>query len=258
MFEVKYPNTDELDGKVHLIQIEKAYEVVDGNKKNILLYGQENGRIVTLVLRYISDIQEYVYIPCNKMELLNITSPHLERKEITEELIEELRGKKVKNILEVHSLEKIVNYEKQVNSISGYDQSDIRNVQNNGNDNVHKEMVDSSKEGVDWQNIMDLFTVYKKKSLALLGDFILENTNKYQSTNIELEVLKLVNNLLNTIKNMSDVLYTEDDLIDVGSLLAKLQFKRVNSLKIDEFEKIIFSGHELCDRLSLRISKNTK
>lgn len=258
MFEVKYPNTDELDGKVHLIQIEKAYEVVEGNKKNILLYGQENGRIVTLVLRYISDIQEYVYIPCNKMELLNITSPHLERKEITEELIEELRGKKVKNILEVHSLEKIVNYEKQVNSISGYDQSDIGNVQNNGNDNVHKEMVDSSKDDVDWQNIMDLFTVYKKKSLVLLGDFILENTNKYQSTNMELEVLKLVNNLLNTIKNMSDVLYTEDDLIDVGSLLAKLQFKRVNSLKIDEFEKIIFSGHELCDRLSLRISKNTK
>lgn len=251
MFEVKYPEISEYDGKVHLIEIAVAYEVNNGNKKDILVYGQENGKIIPLVLRYIDEINEYVYIPCSKMELLNITSPILERKEITEELIEKLRGKRIKNLLDI-------NNKKNISGSKNYESDDMDNnflvddsaliIEAN---KTNEKLFDKAERENNWDDFIDLIKVNKKKALNLLSQFVVNNTGKYHNKNIEIDILKLINNLLNLVQEIPYTIYTEDELIDLGSLLAKLDYNRINILKKEDVQLLINNGYVLCDKLHL-------
>lgn len=276
MFEVKYPESHGLDGKVHKIEIIEAYEVMNGNNKIILVYGQENRINTMLTLKFSNELNSYIFIPFSKMEMINLTSEFLERVDITAKLIREIDGKHILNNEEARkytaSNENSVKEDKVVinndrNEPKVFLKEDLliddsKDVINNFTNNQEEKEANSKEDTKDnilnTKDIMEVFSRYKKESLNIIYKFLSNNEGKYENNIYELEILKLVNELMNTIVKVRAVIFTEDDLIDIGSLLAKLSFERVKNLNQNEFDTIINSGYVLNDNLKERIIKTNK
>ena len=262
MFEMKYPDSDNLNDKFHKIQVIEAYEIEIGNKKEILVYGLDEGKTVRVVLVYNEDIHSYVYVPHTDMEFASLTSPYLERKDITNELIKRIDGKRVLNVEEVE-INKTVDLNQELinkREINSFEKENY-DVKIKTNDKIDKESTDlenDQKKSFDNTfnegreiDALELFEVNYKKAVNLIGDFLKKNLNNYAKAK-QLEIIKLVKELVNNINDLAPIFFTEDDLIDLGNLFAKLNYDRVNNYTQEEYNDIIKKGYELIERLKTR------
>lgn len=97
MFEVKYPTSHGLDGKIHKIEISSAVEVNIGGINRIIIYGFEKGKKVILEVAYFRSEKKWVKVPHTQMEYINLTSPLRKKKNVTEVMKKELDGRKITN-----------------------------------------------------------------------------------------------------------------------------------------------------------------
>lgn len=264
MFEVKYPNTHELDGNTHIIEIIHASLIENSKNKEIIVYGKDDGKITMLILKYNERNHSYVFVPHTKMELVNYTSEFLEKTDITEELIKRINGKKIFTIEDLEhernlkpSFEIVGNKEKNVNNDkdSDYpneiDHSEISNI-NNKKMNVKKQY---DKLEID---VEELFTENYYKALQLIKKTIFELEkifHKYSDSYRGEMVYNCFERIINAFVTVSEYFYTEDDLIDLGSFLAKIKPDRVNNYSDEDFNEVISKGNEIVETLEKRAKR---
>ena len=101
MFEVKYPLSHGLDGKIHKIAISYAVEIEDKGVKRQIIYGEEGEKNVIIEVKYSDKRKEWVKVPNYFLEYAVLTRPFTKKKDITAKMLEELDGKKITNIEEL-------------------------------------------------------------------------------------------------------------------------------------------------------------
>ena len=265
MFEVKYPNTHELDGSKHIIEIIHASLIENSKNKEIIVYGKDEGKTTMLILKYNERYHTYVFIPHTKMELVNYTSEFLERTDITEELIKRINGKKIYTIEDLEhernlkpSFEVIGN--KEINVKSDDKDSDYPNEINHNETINNKNNIKSEKKQYDKFEIdvEELFTGNYYKALKLIKKTILELEKKFHMYNNSYRgemVYNCFERIINVFITVSEYFYTEDDLIDLGSFLAKIKPDRVNKYSDEEFNEVISKGNEIAETLEKRTKR---
>ena len=263
MFEVKFPYTHDLDGKIHFIEIIHA-SLIENDNKEIIVYGKDEGKTTMLILKYNEKYHSYVFIPHTKMELVNYTSEFLERTDITEELVKRINGKKIFTIEELEhernlkpSFEVIGNKEINVKDDKDSDfPKEINHYETiNNKDNTKNEKKQYDKLEID---VEELFTGNYYKALQLIKKTILELEKKFHMYNNSYrgeKVYYCFERIVNVFVTISEYLYTEDDLIDLGSFLAKIKPDRVNKYSDEEFNEVISKGNEIAETLDKRAKR---
>ena len=264
MFEVKYPNTHELDGKPHIIEIIHASLIENSKNKEIIVYGKDEGKTTMLILKYNERYHSYVFVPHTKMELVNYTSEFLERIDITEELIKRINGKKIFTIEDLEhernlkpSFEVIGNKEINVKDDKDSDfPKEINHYETiNNKDNTKNEKKQYDKLEID---VEELFTGNYYKALGLLKEAIIDLRNNYSMYNNSYRgnmVYISVSKIIDVFIEVSEYFYTEDDLIDLGSFLAKIKPDRVNKYSDEEFDEVISKANVIAETLNKRAKR---
>ena len=100
-------------------------------------------------------------------------------------------------------------------------------------------------------DVMDLLSINKRKAYRLIDTFL--EVNEYQNIKREKAIVDLIEVLFNVLLEYPDSIFTEDNLIDLGNLLMRLNYQRVNMYDDNYFENIINMGYELIDSLNMKI-----
>jgi len=274
MFEVKYPNSYNYDGKTHIIKIEKV-EYISGH---LLVYGKSYD-IPSLIIeiKYSDEKADWIMIPHDMKEIVEIIKDSPGKSiNLTDYMKKELDGKRItnqdeldyvfpkKNDIFIDDSKKTVSEfinKKEIQSPADNFNLSLKNVyqKNQGILNEEQLLIETIKYfflrvpealPVDAE---ELLKINKKKAYRLINDF-LDNNKNYLNKDYEEIIVKFLEELFNTLIKVHDTLFTEDDLIDLGSLLAKMKVARVNMLSEEEFNMLMVSAYDLIDLLKERIN----
>lgn len=265
MFEVKYPNSHNYDGKRHMIKIE-SIEYIDGH---LLVYGKSYD-IPNLIIeiKYSDEISNWVMVPKSMKEIVEIIKNNKGNSiNLTDFMFKELDGKRITNQNELNyvfpkndvfkddSYEILQKFIKEANTISIADvfHSSFQNKYygSMGEEKLLRDTIMAFFQRVPEElpiNVEEVFSINKKKAYKLIGDF-LDNNRNYLDRNKEENIVKYIEDVFHTLLEISDNVFMEDDLIDLGSILAKLKVDRVNKYNNEEFNEIINLGYEFIEVL---------
>ena len=274
MFEVKYPKSHNYDGKRHMIKIE-SIEYIDGH---LLVYGKSYD-IPSLIIEieYSDEISNWVMVPKKMKEIVDIIKNNKGNSiNLTDFMYKELDGKRITNQNELNyvfpkndvfkddSYEVLQKFIKEAKALSITDifQNSFQSIYYKYHGSIDEEMLlkDTIKDffrRVPEElpiNIEEVFSINKKKAYKLIGDF-LDNNKNYLDRNKEEIVVKYMENVFQILLEIDNNLFMEDDLIDLGNILAKLQVDRVNKYNNEEFNIIINLGYEFIDGLKEKFFK---
>lgn len=253
MIEVKYPFSHGLDGKIHQIIINKIYNCND----HIILFGNDRKKEVIIELIYSSKIYEWVMLPRLSYDIISILNS-AKKENITDILKKELEGKIITNTEEL-------NYQKTNSDILSVNNQNIILKDHNLPNHYYLEEIIKSKNALELkhkpkdklQDIMEIFLINKKKAYTLISDFLDQN-NECKNIKYAKKTMILLKELFDVLVQISDVLFTEDDLIDLGLIINKLHFKKTEKINQREFNELINEGKKLINTLKNRISKKKK
>ena len=77
----------------------------------------------------------------------------------------------------------------------------------------------------------------------------MKQNDDYEDISREKEIVGIVEEIFNSLLEVSDSIYTEDDLIDLGCFLKKICCQRVNNYDEETFDKIIQQGKMIVEEL---------
>ncbi len=268
MFEVKFPNSHHYDGKRHVIKIE-SIEYIDGH---LLVYGKSYD-IPSLIIeiKYCDEISNWVMVPESMKVIVEIIK-NSQRKSInlTDFMFKELDGKRITNQNELEYifptkdafiedsdqvLQKFIKEIKDMGIMDAFSRSfhglNYEYHEFIDDDVLYQDVIKNLFQRIPSElpiNIEEIFSIYKKKMYKLIGDFLDNNIN-YIDKNKEERIIKYIEDIFHTLLEISDNLLTEDDLIDLGSIFAKLSDEKVNKYNEEEFNKIMNLCYEYLESL---------
>ena len=274
MFEVKYPNSHNYDGKRHMIKID-SIEYIDGH---LLVYGKSYD-IPNLIIeiKYSDEVSDWVMIPKSMKEIVEIIKNNKGNSiNLTDFMFKELDGRRITNQNELNyvfpkndifkddSYEILQKFIKDAKTISIADifQNSFQSIyyKYHGSIDEEKLLKDTIKDFFQRIpeelpiNIEEVFSINKKRAYKLIGDF-LDNNKNYLDRNKEEIIVKYIEDVFQILLEISDNLFMEDDLIDLGNILAKLNDDRVNKYDNEEFNEIINLCYEYIDTLKEKFFK---
>lgn len=264
MFEVKYPYSHNYDGKRHMIKIE-SIEYIDGH---LLVYGKSYGMSSLIIeIKYCDEISNWVMVPINMKEIVElIKNTKGNSINLTDFMFKELDGKRITNQYELNYAfpENEVFKDDSYKNLQDYKDMGLEDILHRSFQNIYykyygfideekllKERIKDFFQRVPKElpiNVEDVFSINKKKAYKLIGDF-LDNNRNYHDRNKEEIIVKYIEDVFYKLLEISDNVFMEDDLIDLGDILAKLKIDRVNKYNNEEFNKIINLCYEFIDGL---------
>ena len=246
MVEVKYPKNNLYDGKRHQIKIIKIVNI----DNFIILYGEEKKKIVLLMLEYSYEIYDWVMIPYNKRIIESLMKKE-NLHDVTELLRKELEGKKITNCDEL-------NYYlmEENNEVTDDNQNNKKVCFTLNEIEKEKNKLKSEKNYIIEKtiplDIIELFTINRKRAFNLISDFIKEN-EKIKDLKYKKIVMNLITKLFDALLEYPMYLYTEDDLIELGIVLHKLSYQNYCLQSEQEKEEIFNKGSIIIKKLSKKI-----
>ena len=94
--------------------------------------------------------------------------------------------------------------------------------------------------------------------MGLLKEAIIDLRNNYSMYNNSYRgnmVYISVSKIIDVFIEVSEYFYTEDDLIDLGSFLAKIKPDRVNKYSDEEFDEVISKANVIAETLNKRAKR---